>query len=87
MLPQRPGEACEDHDDFGRLAASSVEQLVERLFGAVLGMMDVHPVYVGERLGLYRALADSDVTTSAELAAATATDERYVREWLEQPPG
>lgn len=37
-------------------------------------MMDVHTVYVGERLGLYRALADSDATTSAELAAATATD-------------
>ena len=38
---------------------------------------------LGERLGLYRALADGP-RTSPELAAATGTDERYVREWCEQ---
>jgi SAM-dependent methyltransferase len=36
---------------------------------------------LGERLGLYKALAKQPMT-SAELAAATSTDERYVREWL-----
>lgn len=59
------------------------EGLVERLFGSVLGMMDVHMVYVGDRLGFYRALAGGSAT-APELAAATATDARYVREWLEQ---
>ncbi len=59
-------------------------QLVDRLFGAVLGMIDVHAVYIGDRLGLYTALAASGGATSAELASATGTDERYVREWLEQ---
>ncbi len=38
-------------------------------------------VVIGERLGLYKALAEHPMT-SAELAAKTETDERYVREWL-----
>ena len=38
-------------------------------------------VVIGERLGLYKALAAQPMT-SAELAAKTKTDERYVREWL-----
>ncbi len=38
-------------------------------------------VVIGERLGLYKALAERPMT-SAELAAKTHTDERYLREWL-----
>jgi SAM-dependent methyltransferase len=38
-------------------------------------------VVIGERLGLYKALA-TGAMSSAELAAKTKTDERYVREWL-----
>jgi len=38
-------------------------------------------VVIGEKLGLYKALADGPMT-SAELAAKTKTDERYLREWL-----
>ena len=38
-------------------------------------------VVIGEKLGLYKALANSPMTSS-ELAAATQTDERYLREWL-----
>ncbi len=38
-------------------------------------------VVIGEKLGLYKALAAQSMT-SAELAAKTNTDERYVREWL-----
>ncbi len=36
----------------------------------------------GDRLGLYRALADADGLTSEQLAERTGTAERYVREWL-----
>jgi 2-polyprenyl-3-methyl-5-hydroxy-6-metoxy-1,4-benzoquinol methylase len=59
------------------------DALVERLFEGVLGLMDVHMLYVGDRLGLYRALSEGAETPS-EVAAATGTHERYVREWLEQ---
>ena len=38
-------------------------------------------VVIGEKLGLYKALAEGPMT-SAELAARTRTDERYLREWL-----
>jgi 2-polyprenyl-3-methyl-5-hydroxy-6-metoxy-1,4-benzoquinol methylase len=69
------------------VAAEASEQrdaLVERLFGATLGAMDVLAVYLGVRLGLYRALADRGPSTSDELAGAAGLNERYVREWLEQ---
>jgi 2-polyprenyl-3-methyl-5-hydroxy-6-metoxy-1,4-benzoquinol methylase len=59
------------------------DALVDRLFEAVLGMTDIYMVYIGDRLGLYEALADGE-STEAELAEATGTDRRYVREWLEQ---
>ncbi len=38
-------------------------------------------VVIGEKLGLYKALATGPMTP-AELAAKTRTDERYLREWL-----
>src|SRR5271170_576519 len=38
-------------------------------------------VVIGEKLGLYKALAGGPMTP-AELAANTQTDERYLREWL-----
>jgi SAM-dependent methyltransferase len=58
------------------------DALVERLFEAVLGFNDLHAVYIGDRLGLYRALADG-AATPVEAASAAGCDERYVREWLE----
>jgi len=48
-------------------------------FGAALSSS---LVYIGQKLGLYKALASSGSSTPAELAANTATTERYVREWL-----
>ena len=39
-------------------------------------------VLIGDRLGLYRALAAGGAATSTELADRTETSERYVREWL-----
>src|SRR5215471_8566714 len=38
-------------------------------------------VVIGEKLGLYKALLEGPMT-SAQLAAKTHTDERYLREWL-----
>ena len=45
--------------------------------------LELFTVYLGERLGLYRALAADGPATSAELAARTGIAERYAREWLE----
>src|ERR1700741_4292072 len=38
-------------------------------------------VVIGEKLGLYKALV-GEALSSAQLAAKTKTDERYLREWL-----
>ncbi len=37
---------------------------------------------IGDKLGLYREMADAGPMTPAELAKRTGTRERYVREWL-----
>jgi SAM-dependent methyltransferase len=39
-------------------------------------------VVIGDRLGLYKALAGGGPMTAADLAKKTGTNERYVREWL-----
>ncbi|HEY7021665.1 MAG TPA: class I SAM-dependent methyltransferase [Ktedonobacterales bacterium] len=45
-------------------------------------MASVALAVIGDRLGLYRAMAGGEPLTSAELAQKTNTSERYVREWL-----
>jgi SAM-dependent methyltransferase len=62
--------------DMNRLNAF-VGQFVNDLGAAAHAGM----VVIGERLGLYKALAAHPMTP-AELAAKTNTDERYLREWL-----
>src|SRR6266545_2233536 len=57
--------------------------LAERLFRDAAGALELYTVYLGERLGLYRALDEGGPATSSELAERTGTTERYVREWLE----
>jgi SAM-dependent methyltransferase len=59
------------------------DALIERLMRAAGGMFDIFTTYLGDRLGLYRELAGGPCT-AAELADRTGTNERYVREWLEQ---
>jgi 2-polyprenyl-3-methyl-5-hydroxy-6-metoxy-1,4-benzoquinol methylase len=39
-------------------------------------------VVIGEKRGLFKAMADGKPVTSTELAQRTETSERYVREWL-----
>jgi 2-polyprenyl-3-methyl-5-hydroxy-6-metoxy-1,4-benzoquinol methylase len=60
------------------------DALVERLFTNAIGAFDLFSVYVGDRLGLYAALAEKGPLTTAELADAAGVHERYAREWLEQ---
>jgi 2-polyprenyl-3-methyl-5-hydroxy-6-metoxy-1,4-benzoquinol methylase len=60
------------------------DALAERLFGATVGAFDLCGVYIGDRLGLYRALAERGPASAAELASAAGLQERYALEWLEQ---
>lgn len=55
---------------------------VGKAVGDVGAVLNGAMVVLGDRLGLYRAMAGAGAMTPAELAAKTGTSERYVREWL-----
>lgn len=60
------------------------DAFIGQFMQSVTGALNVFTIYIGDRLGLYRALAEGGSLTSEELAARTGTHERYIREWLEQ---
>jgi SAM-dependent methyltransferase len=59
---------------------------LEKFMGQALGElgagMNAALVIIGDKLGLYKAMAGAGPMTPAELAQKTGTSERYVREWL-----
>jgi SAM-dependent methyltransferase len=55
--------------------------LVMKALGDFGATLSTAMISIGDRLGLYKALAQGPATPS-ELAARTGTVERYVREWL-----
>jgi 2-polyprenyl-3-methyl-5-hydroxy-6-metoxy-1,4-benzoquinol methylase len=57
-------------------------QFVFRAVDEVGATLNAALVVMGDRLGLYRALAGTGGLTPTELAERTGTAERYVREWL-----
>ncbi|HSL11478.1 MAG TPA: class I SAM-dependent methyltransferase [Actinomycetota bacterium] len=63
--------------------ATSTDELTERIFGSLIATGEILTVYLGDRLGLYAALAEG-AATSDELARRAGVAERYAREWLEQ---
>ncbi len=63
--------------DQGRL-----EQFMGQFVQDLGAALSVATVVIGDKLGLYKAMADGAPVTSAELADRTGTEERYVREWL-----
>ena len=64
--------------------AASTAEFADRMFGSVLGAIELLSIHLGDRLGWYRALSDEGPLSAAELAERTGTVERYAREWLEQ---
>lgn len=58
--------------------------LDQRLVASTVGALEMFAVYLGDRLGLYRALHERGGRTPAELAEACGVHPRYAREWLEQ---
>jgi len=59
-----------------------LEQFVFRAVDEVGATLNAALVVMGDKLGLYRALAGAGPLTPDELAARTGVAERYVREWL-----
>ena len=64
-----------------------LNELVFKMVGD-MGAAAIAPLVVlGDKLGLYRALATEGPLTTAELADRTETTERYVREWCAAQAG
>jgi SAM-dependent methyltransferase len=61
---------------------SKLDAFVGRFLGDLGTAMHLPTVLVGDRLGLYRAMADSEPVSPADLAERTGTNERYLTEWL-----
>ncbi|MEA2469873.1 MAG: hypothetical protein QOE38_872, partial [Thermoleophilaceae bacterium] len=59
-----------------------LEQFVFRAVEEVGATLNAALVVMGDKLGLYRALAGAGGLTPVELARRTGVSERYVREWL-----
>jgi 2-polyprenyl-3-methyl-5-hydroxy-6-metoxy-1,4-benzoquinol methylase len=60
----------------------ALNELLGRFVADLGATMSAANLVVGDRLGLYRKLAEIGPASSTELAARTGTAERYVREWL-----
>jgi SAM-dependent methyltransferase len=55
---------------------------MERAVGDMGAAMHAALIVIGDKLGLYRAMANAGPMAPADLAEKTGTAERYVREWL-----
>ena len=58
------------------------EQFVQKVVEQISGTMTTLLAAVGDRLGLFKDLAEQGPATSVELASRTNLNERYLREWL-----
>jgi SAM-dependent methyltransferase len=61
---------------------AKLDEFLGRFVGDLGAALSAALVVIGDRLGLYRAMADGSAVTAEELAARTGTDARYLREWL-----
>ncbi len=62
----------------------TTDAFADRLFTAALHTAEVMAVYLGDRMGWYRALASGGPATAAELTGRAGGADRYAEEWLEQ---
>ncbi len=61
---------------------TKLEEFLGRFVGDLGAALSSALVVIGDKLGLYRAMADGERLNADELASRTGTDPRYVREWL-----
>src|SRR5271154_7069834 len=64
------------------LNEAKLHEFVMKAVGEMGAAMNAALIVVGDKLGLYKAMAGAGPMTSAEVAKKTGTTERYVREWL-----
>jgi 2-polyprenyl-3-methyl-5-hydroxy-6-metoxy-1,4-benzoquinol methylase len=61
---------------------AKLNEFLQKIVGDAATAASAALVLLGDRLGLYKTLAEAGPLTSQQLAERTGTRERYVREWL-----
>jgi 2-polyprenyl-3-methyl-5-hydroxy-6-metoxy-1,4-benzoquinol methylase len=64
------------------ITQNKLQDSLEKMVADIGAAMSASLVLIGDRLGLYKALAEGGPMNPADLARRTGTSERYVREWL-----
>jgi SAM-dependent methyltransferase len=61
---------------------TKLHEFMIKAVGEMGAAMNAALILVGDKLGIYKAMAGAGPMTSEEIAVKTKTHERYVREWL-----
>jgi SAM-dependent methyltransferase len=61
---------------------ATMNEFIGRAIGDMSAALSAPLIIIGDKLGLYKAMAGAGPMTPAALAAVTGTHERYIREWL-----
>jgi SAM-dependent methyltransferase len=69
--------------DVSTVDMTKAQKMAEHVFAMLSGALVSAMIYLGDRMGLYRALQSGEPFTSNELARKTGLHERWVREWLQ----
>ena len=64
------------------LNETKLHEFMMKAVGEMGAAMNAALILVGDKLGIYKAMAGAGPMTSEEIAVKTKTHERYVREWL-----
>src|SRR5690349_24466830 len=65
-----------------QLDFDKARRVAQNVVGDAATAMHAALCYIGDRLGIFRAMMDSRPLTAGALAARTDLSERYLREWL-----
>ena len=69
--------------DAPKFDQAKLDQFMGKAVGDMGAALSAILVHIGDRLGLYKAMAKAGPVTAQSLAKLTGTQERYVREWLD----
>jgi len=62
--------------------SAKLDAFMGKMVGEMGAAMNAFLILLGDRLGLYKAMAQAGPLTAADLAKKTNTSERMIREWL-----
>lgn len=68
-----------DNSSINSIDQSKLNEIVMKSVNDISGAIVAMPLILGDRLGLYKAMAGSGPMSSEELATKTNTSERYIR--------